>query len=171
MDLTSGQHCVIAEDAEIGDSTRIGNFVLIRDRTVIGRSCVIGSYVDIEGEVRIGHFVSLQSRCYITRGVIIEDEVFCGPGILTMNDKRIAHRRPSLTFDRRAPRFTVLIVARFFAVRFFAGPRAARSARSSTACPRSIDSGSTPRGTVALISPSVTSVLVTANEATLGSRG
>jgi acetyltransferase-like isoleucine patch superfamily enzyme len=104
MALTTGQHCVIAEDAEIGEATRIGNFVLIRDRTVIGRNCVIGSYVDIEGEVEIGHFVSLQSRCYITRGVVIEDEVFCGPGILTMNDKRIAHRRPSLTFERRAPR-------------------------------------------------------------------
>src|SRR6266511_463147 len=45
---------------------------------------------------------------------------------------------------------------RFFAERLFAGSRASRSRNSSTACSRSIDSGSTPRGKVALIDPSVT---------------
>jgi acetyltransferase-like isoleucine patch superfamily enzyme len=99
-----GENCVIAEDAQIGVRTRIGNFVLIRDYTVIGESCVIGSYVDIEGDVRIGNFVSLQSGVYLTRGVIVEDEVFCGPRVLTMNDKRMTYRRSALTFDRKAPR-------------------------------------------------------------------
>ena len=41
---------------------------------------------------------------YITRGVIVEDEVFCGPRMITMNDKRICHRRPGLIFVRSAPR-------------------------------------------------------------------
>jgi UDP-2-acetamido-3-amino-2,3-dideoxy-glucuronate N-acetyltransferase len=99
-----GQFNVIAADASIGDDTRFGNFVLVRDNTIIGRGCTIGSYVDIEGDVLIGNYVSLQSGCYITRGVVIEDEVFCGPGVLTMNDKRIVHRRTSLTFDQRGPR-------------------------------------------------------------------
>lgn len=98
------QNCVIAEDAKIGEGTRIGNFVLIRDDVVIGRHCVIGSYVDIEGVVRVGDFVSLQSGCYLTRGVIIEDNVFCGPRVVTLNDKRICHRREALTFEREAPR-------------------------------------------------------------------
>jgi acetyltransferase-like isoleucine patch superfamily enzyme len=101
---TYRQHCVIAEDAEIGEGTRIGNFVLIRDATIIGRGCSIGSYVDIEGDVRIGDFVSLQSGCYLTRGVIVEDYVFCGPHIVTLNDKRISYRRPTLSFERLAPR-------------------------------------------------------------------
>jgi UDP-2-acetamido-3-amino-2,3-dideoxy-glucuronate N-acetyltransferase len=99
-----GLHSIMAEDARIGEGTRIGNFVLIRDQTVIGRGCVIGSYVDIEGEVSIGDFVSLQSGCYLTRGVIIEDEVFCGPRIVTMNDKPMSYRRSALAFVRRAPR-------------------------------------------------------------------
>lgn len=98
------QFCVVAPDAQIGDGTRIGNFVLIRDRTSIGADCVIGSYVDIEGDVTIGNRVSLQSGCYITRGVVIEDDVFCGPRIVTMNDRSISYRRPSLSFQRRAPR-------------------------------------------------------------------
>jgi UDP-2-acetamido-3-amino-2,3-dideoxy-glucuronate N-acetyltransferase len=99
-----GQYCVIAEDANIGERTRIGNFVFIRDKTVIGNECTIGSFVDIEGEVRIGNFVSLQSGCYLTRGVEIEDEVFCGPRVVTMNDKSITYRRASLPFLRKPPR-------------------------------------------------------------------
>lgn len=99
-----GAHCVIAPDVTIGEGTRIGNFVLIRAATKIGRGCTIGSYVDIEGEVSIGDFVSLQSACYITRGVIIEDEVFCGPRIITMNDKRMTYRRANLVFECNAPR-------------------------------------------------------------------
>ena len=95
-----GECCVIAPDAQIGEDTRIGNFVLIRDRTIIGRGCVVGSYVDIEGEVTIGNWVSLQSGCYLTRGVVVEDEVFLGPRVVTMNDRVISHRRPSLSFIR-----------------------------------------------------------------------
>jgi len=78
--------------------------VFIRANTNIGAGCTIGSYVDIEGDVSIGDRVSLQSGCYITRGVVIEDDVFCGPRVITMNDKRIVHRRSSLTFVRQGPR-------------------------------------------------------------------
>jgi UDP-2-acetamido-3-amino-2,3-dideoxy-glucuronate N-acetyltransferase len=99
-----GKQCVIDDDVVIGSGTRIGNFVFLRAQTQIGESCTIGSYVDIEGQVRIGSHVSLQSGCYITRGVVIEDDVFCGPRVITMNDKRIVHRRPSLTWEMRAPR-------------------------------------------------------------------
>jgi UDP-2-acetamido-3-amino-2,3-dideoxy-glucuronate N-acetyltransferase len=95
-----GQFSTIFPDVTIGDDTRVGNYVMIRSNTRIGEGCTIGSYVDIEGDVVIGHHVSLQSGCYITRGVVIEDEVFCGPRVITMNDKRISHRRPVLAFVR-----------------------------------------------------------------------
>lgn len=101
---TIGEFCTIAPDAQIGEGTRVGNYVFIRDLTHIGERCTIGSYVDIEGDVVIGNVVSLQSSCYITRGVIVEDEVFCGPRIVTMNDKRMVYRRGNLTFVRSAPR-------------------------------------------------------------------
>jgi UDP-2-acetamido-3-amino-2,3-dideoxy-glucuronate N-acetyltransferase len=105
-----GEHCTIFEKVSIGPDTRIGNFVFIRSDTEIGSGCVIGSYVDIEGDVKIGNNTSLQSGCYITRGVIIEDEVFLGPRVVTMNDKKMTYRRKGLTFDRKAP--TVLRGAR-----------------------------------------------------------
>jgi acetyltransferase-like isoleucine patch superfamily enzyme len=104
MQQTQGQYCVIFPDVRIGEGTRVGNFVMIRNNTQIGQDCTIGSYVDIEGDVVIGNHVSLQSACYITRGVVIEDDVFCGPRVTTMNDKRICHRRANLVFERNAPR-------------------------------------------------------------------
>ncbi len=102
--MEQGQHCVIFPGVTFGAGTRLGSFVLIRSDTRVGRDCVLGSNVDIEGEVVIGNRVSLQSFCYITRGVVIEDDVFCGPRVTTMNDKRMAYRRPNLVFDRQAPR-------------------------------------------------------------------
>jgi acetyltransferase-like isoleucine patch superfamily enzyme len=104
MEQNIGEYVVIFPDVTIGEGTRVGNFVLIRSNTQIGTGCTIGSYVDIEGNVVIGKNVSLQSSCYITNGVIIEDEVFCGPRLTTMNDHRIAYHRPGLTFVRNAPR-------------------------------------------------------------------
>ena len=104
MLFSQGKYCVLFDDVQIGEGTRLGNFVLIRSQTQIGQGCVIGSYVDIEGDAVIGNFVSLQSSCYITRGMIIEDEVFCGPRVTTMNDKNMTYRRGALTFVRKAPR-------------------------------------------------------------------
>lgn len=104
MAITQGEHCVLFPDIVIGEGTRIGNFVMIRSKTRIGEGYTIGSYVDIEGEVEIGNHVSLQSGVYVTRGVVIEDDVFCGPRVITMNDKRMVHRRPNLVFERAAPR-------------------------------------------------------------------
>jgi acetyltransferase-like isoleucine patch superfamily enzyme len=95
---------VVFPEVTMGEGTRLGNFVMIRSNTVIGVDCTIGSYVDIEGDVIIGDHVSLQSGCYITRGVVIETDVFCGPRVITMNDKRITHRRSGMTFVRSAPR-------------------------------------------------------------------
>jgi acetyltransferase-like isoleucine patch superfamily enzyme len=95
---------VVFPEVTMGEGTRLGNFVMIRSNTVIGVDCTIGSYVDIEGDVIIGDHVSLQSGCYITRGVVIEADVFCGPRVITMNDKRITHRRSGMTFVRSAPR-------------------------------------------------------------------
>ncbi len=102
--LCMGENCVIAPDVTIGEDIRIGNLVFIRAATRIGIGCTIGSFVDIEGEVSIGDWVSLQSACYITRGVVIEDEVFCGPRLVTMNDKRMTYRRTTLTYVRSSPR-------------------------------------------------------------------
>lgn len=104
MTPSRGNNCVVQDGVSIGEGTRLGNFVFIRSQTTIGAGCIIGSFVDIEGDVVIGADVSLQSGCYVTRGVVIEDEVFCGPRVITMNDKRMSYRRTAVPFLRSAPR-------------------------------------------------------------------
>jgi len=76
----------IQDDVSIGALTRIGSFTLIHQGAVIGADCVIGSHCNI-CRCTIGNKVSIQTSCHITRGVVIEDDVFVGPGVVTLNDK------------------------------------------------------------------------------------
>jgi UDP-2-acetamido-3-amino-2,3-dideoxy-glucuronate N-acetyltransferase len=75
----------VQEDACIGQGTRIGSFTLIHARASIGVSSTIGSHCNI-CECSIGDRVSIQTSCHITRGVVIEDDAFVGPGVITLND-------------------------------------------------------------------------------------
>jgi len=80
----------------IGEGTRVGTFTLIHEGAVIGCNGTIGSHCNI-CDCRIGDRVSIQTACHITRGVVIEDEVFIGPGVVTLNDKLTGGQ---LTFPR-----------------------------------------------------------------------
>lgn len=73
-------------DVRIGTGTRVGSMTIIHAGAVIGEGCTIGSHCNICACV-IGNRVSVQTACHITRGVVIEDDVFVGPGVLTLNDK------------------------------------------------------------------------------------
>lgn len=99
-----GENCTIFQNVEIGENSRVGNFVFIRENTKIGQGCTIGSFVDIEGDVIIGENSSIQSGCYLTRGVVIESEVFLGPRVATMNDKKMSYRRRNIGFEQSAPK-------------------------------------------------------------------
>ena len=54
----------------IGDDTKIGTFVEIQKNAVVGRRCKISSH------------------SFICEGVSIEDDVFVGPGVMFINDRR-----------------------------------------------------------------------------------
>lgn len=80
----------------IGPGSRIGTFTLIHQGAQIGLRVTIGSHCNI-CDCRIGNRVSIQTACHITRGVIIEDDVFIGPGVITVND---TFKGDSLFFPR-----------------------------------------------------------------------
>ena len=75
----------VQDGVRIGEGTRVGSFTLIHTGTVIGTSATIGSHCNICA-CSIGDRASIQTACHITRGVVIEDDVFVGPGVLTLND-------------------------------------------------------------------------------------
>ena len=75
----------VQDDVRIGAGTRVGSFTLIHAGAVIGGGATIGSHCNICA-CSIGARVSIQTACHITRGVVIEDDVFIGPGVITLND-------------------------------------------------------------------------------------
>lgn len=76
----------VQPDVVIGDGSRVGTFTLIHAGATIGPDVTIGSHCNI-CHCSIGARVSIQTACHITRGVVIEDDVFVGPGVITLNDK------------------------------------------------------------------------------------
>lgn len=57
--------------SHVGDDTRIGRFVEIQNGVLIGSSCKIGSY------------------SFVCEGVVIGNDVFVGPRVTFINDKRV----------------------------------------------------------------------------------
>lgn len=76
----------IQQDVSIGKDSRVGSMTLIHQGAVIGSGTTIGSHCNI-CNCMIGDRVSIQTACHITRGVVIEDDVFIGPRVVTLNDK------------------------------------------------------------------------------------
>lgn len=76
----------VQDGVAIGEGTRVGSMTIIHAGAVIGSGCTIGSHCNICDCV-IGQRVSVQTACHLTRGVVVEDDVFLGPRVTTLNDK------------------------------------------------------------------------------------
>lgn len=76
----------VQDGVVIAAGTRIGSMTVIHRGAEIGAGTTIGSHCNI-CNCKIGNGVSIQTACHITRGVVIEDDVFIGPGVVTLNDK------------------------------------------------------------------------------------
>ena len=75
----------VVKNANIGEDTKIWEFANIFG-CKIGKNCNIGSYVEITDNVNIGNNVTISSHSFICSLVIIEDDVFVGHGVITVND-------------------------------------------------------------------------------------
>ncbi len=75
----------IVKDSQIGAGTKIWEFANIYGAK-IGNNTMIGSYVEIQSEARIGNNVTVSSHTFICSLVTIEDDVFIGHGVMTIND-------------------------------------------------------------------------------------
>jgi UDP-2-acetamido-3-amino-2,3-dideoxy-glucuronate N-acetyltransferase len=90
----------VQTDVQIGEGTRVGSFSLIHEGARVGENCTIVSHCNI-CRCRIGNAVSIQTGCHITRGVVIEDGVFVGPGVITLNDPLVPGRAMGAPTIRR----------------------------------------------------------------------
>ena len=75
----------IIKDTKIGKGTVIKDFTNIY-KAKIGRNCKIHAYVYIEAGVEIGNNVLIRPHSVITENIQIEDNVFIGQCVHTIND-------------------------------------------------------------------------------------
>jgi acetyltransferase-like isoleucine patch superfamily enzyme len=75
----------IVKDASIGKNTKIWHYANIYGCS-IGENCCIGSHTEIQNDVCIGDGVTISSHSFICCLVEIEDDVFVGHGVMTIND-------------------------------------------------------------------------------------
>tara|TARA_Y100000310_G_scaffold342549_1_gene446266 strand:+ start:575 stop:1033 length:459 start_codon:yes stop_codon:yes gene_type:complete len=75
----------IVKNSQIGLGTKIWNFANVYG-CEIGDNCMIGGYVEVQSNVKIGNNVRIQSHSFICSLVTIEDNVFIGHGVMTIND-------------------------------------------------------------------------------------
>ena len=71
---------------EVGEGTKIWQFVVILKNAKIGQNCNICAHTLIEGDVVIGNNVTVKSGVFIWDGTRIEDDVFLGPNATLTND-------------------------------------------------------------------------------------
>ena len=78
---------IIYSSVKIGNDFKTGHNVLVRENSEIGDNVLIGTNSVLDGNCKIGNNVSVQTDAYITAYTTIEDEVFIGPRVVTVNDK------------------------------------------------------------------------------------
>lgn len=75
----------VVKKSVIGVNTYIYEFANVYG-CEIGDNCKIASYVEVQNNVRIGDNVIVSSHSFICSHVTIEDDVFIGHGVMTIND-------------------------------------------------------------------------------------
>jgi len=78
----------------IGENTRIWQFVVVLPNAQIGSNCNICSHSFVENDVKIGNNVTLKCGVYLWDGITIEDDVQIGPNVTFTNDKYPRAKQP-----------------------------------------------------------------------------
>lgn len=72
---------------QIGQGTKIWQFVVVLPKARIGRDCNICSHCFIENDVVIGDRVTIKNGVQLWDGLRVGDEVFIGPNVTFTNDR------------------------------------------------------------------------------------
>ena len=75
----------IVTNSSIGNGSKIWHYANVYGCTM-GENCTIGTYTEIQNDVHIGNNVTISTHSFICSLVTIEDDVFVGHGVMTIND-------------------------------------------------------------------------------------
>lgn len=82
-----GNNNVILEGTYIGENTCIEHHTLLKENTIIGQNCYVDSYVRSSGDNKICNNVTLRFGCTIARCVLVENDTFISPNVMTVYSK------------------------------------------------------------------------------------
>jgi acetyltransferase-like isoleucine patch superfamily enzyme len=74
------------QSKQIGEGTRIWQYVVVLPGATVGRDCNICSHCFIENKVIVGDRVTVKCGVQLWDGVTLEDDVFVGPNATFTND-------------------------------------------------------------------------------------
>jgi acetyltransferase-like isoleucine patch superfamily enzyme len=81
---------VVFAGAVIGLGAIVGDQAHVRERAVVGAHTVIGRGSAVGTATTIGARVRVQTSAWLTSWSVVEDDVFVGPGVMTMNDQTMS---------------------------------------------------------------------------------
>lgn len=79
------KYCVIAPDVKLGKNVKIFSFVNLYG-CEIGDNTKLGNFVEVQKKAFIGRNCKISSHTFICEGVRIEDNVFIGHNVTFIND-------------------------------------------------------------------------------------
>ena len=85
------------QSKQIGEGTRVWQYVVILPGAVIGRDGNICSHCFIENQVVVGDRVTVKCGVQLWDGVTLEDDVFVGPNATFTNDREPRSRNAGAT--------------------------------------------------------------------------
>ena len=80
-------YVIVEDNVIIGDNLDTGYFVVLRNGVKLGDDVKIWSHCTIDPGACIGDRTRIHNCVYVSQGVIIEEDVFIGPGCQILNDK------------------------------------------------------------------------------------
>ncbi len=81
-----GSHTVLMAGSTFGRGCVVGDNAGVRERCRIGDNVVVGRSVTVENDTEIGSRTKIQSGAYVTAYVVIEEDCFIAPMVVTTND-------------------------------------------------------------------------------------
>ena len=91
-----GYNCVIEEDVIVGDNVKLGHHVILKKGTRFENNIDFADYCVTTGACWVGNNFAARTGAILSKSVIVEDNVFYGPGVVTNHTKHVNHMRPNM---------------------------------------------------------------------------
>ncbi|MDO8700332.1 MAG: DapH/DapD/GlmU-related protein [Deltaproteobacteria bacterium] len=96
---------IVYSGVSIGPNTTIGHRTLVRTDTQIGSNTQLGHNMTIERSCRIGDWIRCTGLTHITSSTVLEDRVFLGALVGTVNDKAMIWKQERVKPELIPPYF------------------------------------------------------------------